>query len=62
MKELVVREIIWYLAVQDGRWDDVDYEYERDAVEALHKLSDFDQKGICIQSRVIFHQSSIRDI
>lgn len=48
--ELIVRETKWYLALQDGRADNNEYDTKKEAEEALKKISKNTRHGICIQS------------
>lgn len=40
----------WYLAVQDGKYDDRTFLTEREAREALRRLPRFTRRGVCIMS------------
>jgi hypothetical protein len=40
----------WYLALQDGRYDDRTFLTEREAREALRRLPRFTRRGVCVMS------------
>ena len=55
MREIIIRDKVWYLALQDGPLNDVEYSTEAAAKEALKRLKKERRDlhlGTCVMSRV----------
>lgn len=44
------QKLIYYLALQDGRYDEKEYQTHKDAMKAYKKIKEPTKRGVCIMS------------